>query len=148
MPRKNNINDVFRNINMHGGNRDVCWEWKGSINKKDGRPYFTVEGRKRPAYNVALEAFIGHAPDSGCVARHRCDNPICCNPTHLDWGSKQDNSDDMVSRERHGLPKTVIRAIRTLLKEERSQQEIADLYGVSRETVSSIATGRSHSEKD
>jgi len=50
--------------------------------------------------------------------------------------------DDMTSRDRHGLPKTARNGIRRLLSEGRTQQEIADLYGVSRETVSAIATGR------
>ncbi len=48
----------------------------------------------------------------------------------------------MKERERHGLPKTVVRSIRKLLDEGRTQQEIARLYGVSRECVSSISTNR------
>ena len=141
MPRKNTINDIFLHINMHEGDTNACWEWKGKLNKKDGRPYFTVDGKRRPSYSVALEAFIG-PPDEGHVARHSCDNPVCCNPHHLSWGTKQDNSDDMVERERHGLSKTVVRSIRKLLDQERSQASIAELYGVSREAISAIATGR------
>jgi transcriptional regulator len=48
----------------------------------------------------------------------------------------------MVARERHGLGKTVVRAIKKLRTEGKSQQEIATLYGVSRECISSIDTGR------
>ncbi len=50
--------------------------------------------------------------------------------------------DDMVERERHGLPKTVVRAIRKLRIEGRTQSDIADLYGISREAISAIDTGR------
>jgi len=54
----------------------------------------------------------------------------------------------MKERERHGLPKIVIRSICKLLAEGRTQSDIAKLYGVSRETVSSISTGRRTSEID
>jgi DNA-binding XRE family transcriptional regulator len=48
----------------------------------------------------------------------------------------------MMERERHGLPKTVRNAIRTLLDQGKTQQEVADQWGVSRETISAIATQR------
>jgi hypothetical protein len=140
MARKNTPHDVFKHIDMTSM-PDKCWEWKGKVNAKDGRPYFTIEGKRRPAYAIVLEVFKGEAQE-GRVARHSCDNPICCNPHHLTWGSHQDNMNDMKERERHGLPKTVVRAIRRLLGEGRTQQEIADLYGVSREAISAINTGR------
>ena len=55
---------------------------------------------------------------------------------------------DMKERERHGLSKITVRAIKKLLIEERPQQEIADLYGITREAVSAIATGRNHKENN
>jgi hypothetical protein len=147
MARKNSPEMVFLHIDMHDGDKSICWEWKGKVNAKDGRPYFTVDGKRRPAYNYVLELFSGKHQTSKEVVRHNCDNKLCCNPHHLQFGTHQDNMDDMKDRERHGLPKTVVRAIRKLLVEERSQQEIATLYGVSRETISAIATGRAHKDK-
>ena len=141
MPRKNLPTDVFKHINMHNGDTNVCWEWTGKVNKKDQRPYFTVSGKRRPSYSVVLELATGTAPNKK-IPLHSCDNRICCNPTHLSWGTHQDNMDDMVERERHGLPKTVVRAIRKLRNQGRSQSDIAELYGVSRECISSIDTGR------
>tara|TARA_Y100000296_G_C5057886_1_gene198247 strand:- start:99 stop:503 length:405 start_codon:yes stop_codon:yes gene_type:complete len=132
---------------MHEGNLNACWEWKGKLNKKDGRPYFTMDGKRRPSYSVALEAVKGPPPLDGLIARHSCDNRTCCNPHHLDWGTKQDNSDDMVERERHGVSQTVVRSIRKLLDQGRSQQAIAELYGISREAVSAISTGRTRSSR-
>jgi transcriptional regulator len=51
---------------------------------------------------------------------------------------------DMTSRERHGLPKTVVRAIRRLIEQGETQQDIATRYGLSREAVSAIATKRTY----
>jgi DNA-binding XRE family transcriptional regulator len=143
MPKRNQPVDVFKQINMGGGDTSICWEWTGKLNKKDGRPYFTVAGKRRPAYAIVLTLFTGEEGKNKSVL-HSCDNPICCNPHHLSWGTHQRNMDDMKERDRHGLPRIVIRAIRKLLSEGKTQKEIADLYGVSREAVSAISTGRNH----
>ena len=143
MPHKNLPTDVFKSINMHNGDINVCWEWTGKVNKKDGRPYFTARRRRRPAYVVVLELVGGTTQKKKKQALHSCDNPICCNPTHLSWGTHQQNMDDMVKKGRHGLPKIAVRAIKKLCVESnQTQQEIADLYGISREAVSAIDTGR------
>jgi hypothetical protein len=129
------------------GYNDQCWEWRGKINEKDGRPYFTVAGKRRAAYIIVLELHTGQKAQKNKMAIHSCDNPICCNPFHLSWGTHQDNMNDMKDRERHGIPKTVLRAILKLRKEGRTQAEIAKLYGLARETISAIDTGRTHKEK-
>jgi len=141
MTRKNTPVMVFLHIDMHEGDKNVCWEWTGKVNKKDGRPYFTCEGSRRPAYSWVLQLSSGEY-EKGRLARHSCDNPICCNPEHLSWGTHQDNMNDMKERERHGLPATIVRSIRKLRSEGKTQQEVAELYGVSRETISAIDTGR------
>jgi len=143
--RTNSPVDVFRYIDM--GYNDQCWEWRGKINEKDGRPYFTVAGKRRAAYIIVLELHTGQKAQKNKMAIHSCDNPICCNPFHLSWGTHQDNMNDMKDRERHGIPKTVLRAILKLRKEGRTQAEIAKLYGLARETISAIDTGRTHKEK-
>ena len=141
---KNIPTDVFKTMDMHDGDINACWEWKGKPNAKDGRPYITIEGARRPAYVIVLELHTGeHA--GGRYALHSCDNRICCNPHHLSWGTHQDNMDDMKERDRHGLPRTVIRAIHKLLEGTATHQEIADLYGVSRETITGINNGRGKS---
>jgi hypothetical protein len=148
MPKKNIPTDVFININMHDGDIEVCWEWKGKPNAKDGRPYITIEGARRPAYVIVLELYTGEHAD-GRYAIHSCDNCICCNPHHLNWGTHQDNMDDMKERDRHGLPRTVVRAIHKLLDSGKdTHQTIADLYGVSRETITGINNGRGKSTEE
>lgn len=139
----NQPRDVFKHIDMKGGDHVQCWPWKNKLNKKDGRPYFTVAGKRRPAYAFVIETTTGQDQGSSLVI-HSCDNPICCNPSHLSYGTHQQNMDDMVERNRHGLPRIVVRAIRNLLAKGTSQQEIAELYGISREAVSAISTRRNH----
>jgi|TARA_R110000822_G_scaffold300834_2_gene424368 DNA-binding XRE family transcriptional regulator len=139
MGKSNVSTDVFKSVAMAGP--DDCWPWKGKINAKDQRPYITVSGIRRAAYVIVYELYTGEQAD-GRYALHSCDNSVCCNPYHLSWGSHQDNMDDMRNRDRHGLPKTVIRSIRKLLDNKKTHQHIAELYGVSRETITAINNGR------
>lgn len=135
---------VFEKIDMRGGDSSQCWPWKGKVNKKDGRPYFTVAGSgKHPAYAVVLELVSGEE-SNGRMALHHCDNPICCNPAHLYWGGHDENMNDMKERERHGLPRIVVRAIRTLAEEGTKYADIASRYGVSESAVAQIVRGATH----
>lgn len=142
----NEPTDVFKHIEML--TPDQCWRWLGPWGGRstDRRPYFMANGKRTMAYRWVYELVNGTAVPDGQLLRHTCDNgswPIgCCNPFHIIPGSHQDNMDDMTRRDRHGLPKTARDGIRRLLDQGRTQQEVADLYGISRETVSAIATGR------
>lgn len=148
MPR-NERSDVFQHIDMRGG-ADACWPWSGAVGGRLGeqRPYFQADNRRQLAYRIVYELKHGVSLTSDQKLLHSCDNgamPIgCCNPAHLRIGTTQENSNDMKSRDRHGLPRHVVTAIRRLLDKGRTQQVIADLYGVSRETISAINTGRVH----
>ena len=139
MGKSNVPTDVFKNVDM--ATPDECWPWKGKVNAKDQRPYLTISGVRRAAYVIVYELYSGERAENRYIL-HSCDNSICCNPHHLSWGSHQDNMDDMKQRDRHGLPKTVVRAIKSLLGNDKTHQEIATLYGVSRETITAINNGR------
>lgn len=145
----NERSDVFSYLDMTGG-PDSCWSWSGSVGgrKSEPRPYFQAEGKRYLAYRLVYELVHGVTLTKDQLVLHSCDNgsmPVgCCNPKHLSIGTVQQNSDDMTERQRHGLPHHVVKAIRKLLGDGRTQEQVAELYGVSRETVSAIATGRAH----
>ena len=48
---------------------------------------------------VVLAATDGPRP-AEMFALHHCDNPPCCNPRHLRWGTRSDNAGDMLARGR------------------------------------------------
>jgi hypothetical protein len=145
MPKRNEPIDVFQLIETRGP--DECWNWKGRSISKD-RPYFHLNGSKVVAYRVVFDLMNPEKLKPDEVVRHKCDNPMCCNPAHLERGTHVQNMQDMVDRDRHGLPKTVVRAIRRLLEEGRTHKAIADLYGVSRETVTAINNDRVHTHEE
>ena len=81
---------------------DSCWPWLGG-KTKDGYGLFSIcrlnEDKKYYVHRISLSIKDNNQQ---VVCRHSCDNPTCCNPHHLSWGTHQDNSDDMVSRNRQG----------------------------------------------
>lgn len=86
----------------------------------------------------------------GKVVRHKCDNPRCINPEHLELGTNKDNSQDMVSRGRSGaggrnsrakLTAEQVQQIKVLVSSGKLHREVAELFGVARNTVSRIVGG-------
>lgn len=83
---------------------DECWPWIGYL-APNGYGRFTVatDQRARKAHRVAYELAVGPIPD-GLLVRHSCDNPPCCNPTHLSVGTQVDNMRDARDRGRVADP--------------------------------------------
>lgn len=73
---------------------DKCWPWTGQTSGGYG-----ICGREG-AHRIAYRFEHGNIP-KGMLVRHSCDNPICVNPAHLLMGTVQDNTNDMLERQRH-----------------------------------------------
>src|SRR5690606_27753652 len=93
-------------------------------------------------------------PD-GLIVRHKCDNPPCINPEHLDLGTHKDNSDDMISRGRDRSRGS--RSPRSKLTDEEAvalveeykrgildQKMLAESYGIAQSTAGRIIRGETH----
>lgn len=77
---------------------DECWTWmRGTFRKGYGE--FRWKGRSWLAHRVAYLLTHG-VLTPGLNVLHTCDNPPCVNPAHLYEGTCQQNSDDMVARNR------------------------------------------------
>jgi hypothetical protein len=149
MSTRNKRTDVWKHINLHGGDTSVCWEWLlapgGAKGRGKQRAYITVAGRKLVVQRVIHEDMHGVTLSPDELIRHTCDNGLCCNYTHWTIGTHQQNMDDMVSRDRHGLPSHVVRRVRVLLaRGGMTHQEIGDMYAISRTVVTRIANDDAH----
>ena len=106
-------------------------------------------GTKKPTTKhrkVYYEA-TGELPE---VVRHKCDNPRCVNPEHLEGGTQKDNMDDMKKRNRtakgeaHGRAKLSEVDIKTIRdryirgSKVHGLSAIAKDFGVAFQTVSKI----------
>lgn len=81
---------------------DGCWEWTAT---KDSHGYGRVMlgGVRRRAHRFALIFATGQNPEH-LEALHSCDNPGCCNPQHLRWGTHKENMADRRERNRGFVP--------------------------------------------
>ena len=81
-----------------------CWEWQGYRRAGGYGQYRGPAGRQSrlvAAHRFAYEAFVAPIPD-GLSVMHRCDNPPCVNPAHLELGSQRDNMTDAARKGRMG----------------------------------------------
>lgn len=125
MARTNIPTDVFRNIDTHDNDPSVCWPWTGSTGGRDERGYITLEGKKKLVYRVVYEIFHGEIADE-MVIRHKCNNQLCCNPTHLVIGTRGQNEDDKYDSDRAGYTHDMLKEMRRFNKLGMTYQAIAD----------------------
>lgn len=76
-----------------------CWLWRGGVTQQ-GYGQFTVGYKYYPAHKFSYEVTNGPV-GKGMVICHKCDNPLCVNPTHLFVGTQADNMRDMILKGRH-----------------------------------------------
>ena len=88
---------------------------------------------------------------TGMIIRHTCDNPRCINIDHLIIGTKQDNANDKVERNRQikgaqvassKLTDQDIINIRNINLKHLKQISIARMYDISKSVVSNILNNK------
>lgn len=141
-------------------NENNCWE---VISHSTVRGYPVMRDNWELRLNYMSRIFykecFGEIP-KGMVVRHKCDNPLCINPEHLELGTHQDNTNDKIKRGRlkHGhcygedcnlakLTKEQVLEIREKhIKGKRSGEgsttQLAKEYNVSKTTIKDISSRR------
>jgi hypothetical protein len=112
---------------------EACWEWTASRNA-DGYGMIGIgKGSSKGAHRVSYLLNNGIIPD-GYKVLHRCDNPSCCNPSHLFLGTQADNVADMVRKKRNVSHKGEKASGAKLTREEASaiRRDPASRQGVSK----------------
>lgn len=102
-PRRSLAARFWPKVDRSGG-PDACWPWMAGTSQKTSARYGVIRGSHRQGFKVLLAHRVALALASGGRmpkakdACHRCDNPICCNPSHLFWGSHRDNMRDYAAK--------------------------------------------------
>lgn len=166
---KNTPDDFWRKVAV--GKPDECWEWLGSHNREGygliswGNVTYRAH---RIAYALATGATLPRERrgKTTVLVCHSCDHPWCCNPNHLWPGTQSDNMQDRDAKGRtplgdahharshpehmargstHGMAKlseSDIPIIRSRLASGDRKSEIATMFGVTRQAIHHIGTGR------
>ncbi len=131
-----------------------CIKWPGRLNR-GGYGVLAMGGKRYRMHRLFWEAAYGPIPE-GLFVCHRCDNPACCNPSHLFLGTNTDNVADRQAKgrshrwngKRRGeanprvrLTEGQVKMIRDQLSAGRQHKEIAEDFDVSRSTISMISSG-------
>ena len=126
------------------GEPDECWPWTGAV---DSHGYGQIRWHKKLclSHRLALSLTDGDW-QSRLLVCHSCDNPLCCNPTHLWRGTYRDNMQDMLKKCRNNQPKGEAHRSAKLTPEQvlviRSSDEptapLSARYGVSFVTIQLI----------
>ena len=138
----------FRFVDKSGD----CWLWTGKSKSQKGYGQIQEGGKgskHRSVHRLSYEFHFGEIP-KGLVIMHKCDNPSCVNPDHLEAGTQSKNIKDAFLRgrkkatpphkfgESHGATKLKNADV----YEIRNSQEISAIlsakYGVSKSAIQRI----------
>jgi hypothetical protein len=124
-----------------------CWMWQKQKDK-DGYGTMRLKGRSSAkAHRFSYETFVGPLKQGKMVC-HTCDTPACVNPRHLFLGTALDNKRDCVDKrrhlrgERHHKAKLSEKDVLSIRESELSGAELARQYGVTKENVYAIKSGK------
>lgn len=130
-----------------------CWNWQGA-KKPSGYGNVRINGEYKLTHRVAFELASGVKIPAGLQVCHRCDNPSCCNPSHLMLGTNAANFCDMLLKNRQQFSKnkaigvrntnakltdsSIAEIRRAYAAKEMNQYELAAAYGVSQPCIGAI----------
>ena len=132
---------------------DQCLLWPFATN---GTGYGIAQdrGAMRYVHRIVCERAHGAPPSKGHEVAHDnngipCVSRACVNPKHLRWATRSDNCLDKNAHdtsqrgERNPFAKLTTEQVQEIrsLKGRASQREIAEMFGVARETVRNVHIG-------
>lgn len=129
-----------------------CLKYPFAVNKRTGYGQFGLDGKLLYAHQWMCEQRHGPRPTPKHEAAHTCGNAHmqCINLNHLVWKTRKGNAEDRLAHGNYQdhvgmrhfrLTPSQVDEIRAL-KGIESQYSLADRFGVSRCSISSIHTGR------
>ncbi|MFF8910580.1 HNH endonuclease family protein [Streptomyces olivaceoviridis] len=134
------------------GGPNACWPWRPPKDAKGYGEFFVSRERgKVRAHAFAVELATGDSCPPGKEGCHTCDNPPCCNPAHVYYGSRQQNVDDMWQRDRGRrgnrhrsarLSEAQVVGIRVRFAAGETTPALAAEFGVSEGCITDVVNGR------
>ena len=133
-----------------------CIEWQ-KYRSEDGYGILRHNGKTVKAHRLAYCQSHGMNLEDivGKVVRHKCDNPSCVNPEHLELGTQADNNRDRAERnrsahligEKNGRAKLTMNQVDEIRRryvrgsKDNNTVTLAKEFGVCQSHVSEIVRG-------
>lgn len=133
------------------GGPHACWPWTGMIGKW-GYGTINIRGKSWRAHRLAWHVHKGIPVPDQLFVCHHCDNPACVNPDHLFLDTHRGNMTNMRLKgrqhgsemlgESNGQAKLDAEKVLQILKDQRTQKQIADEFGIHQSNVYLIKSGK------
>lgn len=78
---------------------EACWIWHGATQGNNSYGCFFWHGKNVSTSRLVWSLLHGNVP-AGMMVCHKCDNPLCFNPSHLFIGTMKDNQRDAMRKGR------------------------------------------------
>lgn len=141
---------VLQRLEKHIISKNDCWITDLALSH--GYPVLRVDRKNIMASRLMYELHYGVKIPKDICACHKCDNPLCINPSHLFLGTKKENSEDMAKKNRStkGTKQTkskltdekVLQVKHLLAETNLTLLEIANLFNVGQSTIADIKKNR------
>lgn len=114
-----------------------CFNCKSHRLDRDGYGRIDRGGRELLLHRYVYSITFGIILEPGMVVRHKCDNPSCINPEHLELGTQLENMQDKILRNRptkrrHRL---TVQEQKEIAESELTIPQLAIKYDVSHSTI-------------
>ena len=114
-----------------------CWNWLGHIDDKGYAGHVAgIQGKPVSAYRAYYESVHGPVAE-GLVIDHKCRNPRCVNPEHLEAVPQS------VNVQRGAAAKLTVDQILEIRASRLDIAALASAYGVSRRCIRKVLAGES-----
>lgn len=136
------VSRFWRLVDTRGD--DECWPWMGDTDR-GGYGTFYYRGSRHGAHELALSFTTGETRHPKLETCHSCDNPPCCNPTHLRFDTRASNIAEMHARGRARNGAKLTPELVRLIRERRAlgarQSDLAEEFGITDGQISMIVRG-------
>ena len=110
MAKRKVFADVWELVSK--GEPNQCWEWLGCKNST-GYGSITISQKVYSAHRIVfaltnpglIEMTAPKDKKAKQFILHKCDNRLCCNPSHMSLGNYADNNKDAALKGRSNAPK-------------------------------------------
>lgn len=146
----------FGKIIVGGNHKDIiykiteddCYEIVSHCESGNGYHKIKVNGKALDIHRWYYMKMHPEIDMTNLDVRHKCDNRHCINIEHLEHGTRQDNVNDMLERDRQKSKLTqddVVNIIKLFNENKLNYIQISKIYNVSPSTIKDIFRGYSWS---